>query len=85
MPFSSKPQSNPETQSLFEDLTPEEATALSGFHGSLADSVAAITPFAFAAEWHMVQIEIFRALSEFTANIASQGLMFTPRCRRRPP
>ncbi len=68
-------QSNPETQSLFEDLTPEEATALSGFYGSLADSVAAITPPAFAAEWHMVQIEIFRALSEFTANIASQGLM----------
>ena len=34
-----------------------------------------ITPPAFAAEWHAVQIEIFRALSEFTANISSQGLM----------
>ncbi|TXG85764.1 MAG: peptidylprolyl isomerase [Thermomicrobiales bacterium] len=69
-------QNNPETQGLFDELTPEEATALSGFYRSLADAIEAITPPAFAAEWHMVQIEIFRALSEFSANIASQGLMF---------
>lgn len=69
-------QNNPETQNIFEDITPEEATALSGFYLSLADAIAAIPPPAFAAEWHAAQIEIFRALGEFTANISSQGLMF---------
>jgi cyclophilin family peptidyl-prolyl cis-trans isomerase len=69
-------QSNPENQNIFEEITPEEATALSGFYASLSDGIAAITPPAFAAEWHAAQIEIFRALSEFTADIASQGLMF---------
>ena len=68
-------QSNPEVQNIFEEMTSEEATAVSGFYSSLADALALITPPAFAAEWHAVQIEIFRALSEFTANISSQGLM----------
>ncbi len=67
-------QNNPETQNIFEEITPEEATALSGFYLSLSDGIALITPPAFAAEWHAAQIEIFRALGEFTANIASQGL-----------
>ena len=69
-------QSNPEVQNIFEEITPEEASALSGFYTALSDAIAAITPPAFAAEWHAVQIEIFRALGEFTANVASQGLMF---------
>jgi cyclophilin family peptidyl-prolyl cis-trans isomerase len=69
-------QSNPDVQNIFEDITPEEATALSGFYLSLADAIAAITPPAFAAEWHAVQVEIFRALGEFSGNIATQGLMF---------
>jgi len=47
---------------------------VSGFYSSLADALAAISPPAFVAEWHTVQVEIFRALSEFTANISSQGL-----------
>ncbi len=67
-------QSNPEVQNIFEEITPEEATALSGFYLSLADGIQAITPPAYAAEWHAVQIDIFRALGEFTANIATQGL-----------
>ena len=46
----------------------------SGFYLSLADGIEAITPPAYAAEWHAVQIDIFRALGEFTANIATQGL-----------
>ncbi len=69
-------QSNPETQNIFEDITPEEATALSGFYLALADGIEAIIPPPYAAEWHAVQIEIFRALGEFTANIATQGIMF---------
>lgn len=69
-------QNSPDEQSIFEDITPEEATALSAFYLSLADAIAAITPPAFAAEWHAVQIEIFRTLSEFSGNIATQGLMF---------
>jgi cyclophilin family peptidyl-prolyl cis-trans isomerase len=69
-------QSNPEVQNIFEEITPEEATALSGFYTSLADALTAIPPPAFAAEWHAIQIEIFRELGEFSGNIATQGLMF---------
>jgi hypothetical protein len=47
---------------------------MSAFYLALADEIGKITPPPFAAEWHAVQIEIFQALGEFTANIASQGL-----------
>ena len=56
-------------------MTPEQAEALSAFYFALADSIGQITPPPFAEEWHQVQIEIFQALGEFTANIATQGLM----------
>lgn len=67
-------QENPESQNMFEQMTPEQAQAMSGFYLALADGIGLITPPPFAAEWHQVQIEIFQALGEFTANIASQGL-----------
>ena len=62
------------SQNMFEQMTAEQATAMSAFYLALADEIGKITPPAFAAEWHAVQIEIFRALGDFTANIASQGL-----------
>lgn len=67
-------QSNPEIDNIFEAMTQEEATAVSEFYLSLADALATIAPPSFVAEWHGIQIEIFRALGEFTGNIASQGL-----------
>src|SRR5690606_29592172 len=70
-PFLLEAQSNPEVQNIFEDITPEEASALSGFYLSLADAIEAITPPTFAADWHAVQIEIFRELGECSANIAA--------------
>jgi peptidylprolyl isomerase len=62
------------SQNMFEEMTPEQAEALSAFYFALADSIGQIAPPPFAAEWHQVQIEIFQALGEFTANIATQGL-----------
>jgi cyclophilin family peptidyl-prolyl cis-trans isomerase len=62
------------SQNMFEQMTTEQATAMSAFYLALADEIGKITPPPFAAEWHAVQIEIFQALGEFTANIASQGL-----------
>lgn len=62
------------SQNMFQLMTAEQATAMSAFYLALSDEIAKITPPPFATEWHAVQIEIFRALSEFTANIASQGL-----------
>lgn len=67
-------QSSTSSESMFEQMTPEQAAAMSEFYAALADAIALITPPPFAAQWHSVQIEIFRALSEFTGNIASQGL-----------
>jgi cyclophilin family peptidyl-prolyl cis-trans isomerase len=62
------------SQNMFEQMTAEQATAMSAFYLALAGEIGKITPPPFAAEWHAVQIEIFQALGEFTANIASQGL-----------
>lgn len=67
-------QQSDSSQNMFEQMTTEQATAMSAFYYALADEISKITPPAFAAEWHAVQIEIFRALGDFTANIASQGL-----------
>jgi cyclophilin family peptidyl-prolyl cis-trans isomerase len=69
-------QNAPETTNIFEEMTPEQASAMSAFYLGLSDELSAITPPAFAAEWHAIQIEIFRELGEFTGNVASQGLMF---------
>lgn len=67
-------QQSDSSQNMFEQMTTEQATAMSEFYYALADEISKITPPGFAAEWHDVQIEIFRALGDFTANIASQGL-----------
>jgi hypothetical protein len=55
-------------------MTTEQATAMSEFYYALADAIELITPPSFAVEWHAAPIEIFRALGDFTGNIASQGL-----------
>ncbi len=65
---------NDPSQSMFEQMTAAQANAMSVFYHALADAMAQIPPPPFAAEWHSVQIEIFRALGDFTAKIASQGL-----------
>lgn len=62
------------SESMFEQMSASQAAAMSAFYSDLADAISRITPPAFATEWHTVQIEIFRALGEFTGNIASQGL-----------
>jgi peptidyl-prolyl cis-trans isomerase B (cyclophilin B) len=67
-------QNSDSSQSMFEQMTAEQAAAMSTFYYALADEITLITPPAFAAEWHGVQIEIFRALGDFTGNIATQGL-----------
>ncbi|HET9662091.1 MAG TPA: peptidylprolyl isomerase [Thermomicrobiales bacterium] len=67
-------QQSDSSQNMFEQMTTEQATAMSEFYYALADAIELITPPSFAVEWHAAQIEIFRALGEFTANIASQGL-----------
>jgi hypothetical protein len=67
-------QQSDSSQNMFEQMTSEQATAMSAFYLALADEIETITPPPFAADWHAVQIEIFRALGDFTGNIASQGL-----------
>ncbi len=67
-------QNSTSSESMFQQMTATQAAAMSAFYTALADAIALITPPAFAAQWHSVQIEIFRALGEFTGNIASQGL-----------
>lgn len=67
-------QDSDNTQSIFEQMTADQASAMSAFYFGLADTIGQITPPPYAAEWHGVQIEIFRALGDFTGNIASQGL-----------
>ncbi|MCO5222458.1 MAG: hypothetical protein M9947_12870 [Thermomicrobiales bacterium] len=69
-------QDQDDTTNIFEEMTPEEAEAISRFYGSFATELSTIAPPPFAAEWHALQIEIYQALSEFSANIASQGMMF---------
>lgn len=67
-------QNSDSSQSMFEQMTATQASAMSAFYYGLADAAAQITPPAFVAEWHTVQIEVFRALGDFTSKIASQGL-----------
>jgi len=67
-------QDSDTTQSIFEQMTADQASAMSAFYYGLADTIGQISPPPYAAEWHSVQIEIFRALGDFTGNIASQGL-----------
>jgi cyclophilin family peptidyl-prolyl cis-trans isomerase len=67
-------QQSDSSQNMFEQMTSEQATAMSAFYLALANEIETITPPPFAADWHAVQIEIFRALGDFTGNIASQGL-----------
>lgn len=62
------------SQSMFEIMTPDQASAMSAFYLSVSEDLEQIVPPPFAAQWHGVQIEIFHALSDFSANIASQGL-----------
>lgn len=67
-------QQSEDSQNMFANMTPEQATAMSAFYLALADEIEKITPPPFAAEWQQVQVEIFRVLGDFSANIASQGV-----------
>ncbi len=67
-------QDSDNTQSIFDLMTAEQASAMSAFYYGLADTMTQISPPPYATEWHAIQTEIFRALGDFTDNIASQGL-----------